>query len=477
MLVDKVSYFIRFVFNLLLAIFKGVFSLAIKNESKSKNSRKNNTFKYSGESSLLEEYPCFDDKSNLNWIDGKEVLENPHWNENQKRLWYYFYRPYNYGDNIAGNQKRSVREMKASIIEKTSQLKIFKLIVLIVVVLTVVMIFSKNPSIFFIIASIILTFYFLFVHAVTESEISSYINGIVELNHEIDFLVDKQQDILKNILTSHEVEKIFWNDMVNIEKSFISSALNKDYDAVKRDARSYYSEKMINDFFAKNEIEPPVFPLIPSWGLLQQSYVGGSNGSQKTGLYILNREIGKKVATWRNTSTGKSFYRVSYIQFLFFQEKALHVVSIYYDFITKKQSGVRKEMFPYNHISHHSNNEEDLSHMMLDPLIKGLNLPEELTNNIYDHQTKAIAFSSSSGSSYKCVLPDKDVSNGLKKWLNYKKKKSYTSDTLSQEDKQELNNNLVERDEIIFTLAEATYNELGRKIEKFAIREKFNDDF
>ncbi|QQZ29124.1 hypothetical protein HMY34_10305 [Thiothrix subterranea] len=490
MFISKIFKTIKFILKFLSTILDKILSLAINNGSKSANSKKLNTFEYSGESSLIEDYKCFDDKSNLDFIDGREILDNPSWSENTKKLWYYFYRPYNYGYNIGGNQRRRIRDMEIAIIEKTNQLKIFRITIIVLTLISFFAIYnayanndySVSSSIFLLLACFMVIVYFIFAHGVTEDELSSFKEGIRELNYEVAFLVEQQKNILYNRLSSNDIEKMFWNDMVSLEKYFIETILNEDFYSVKEKTRKYYDNKVANDVFLKNKIDLPVFPLVPSWGMLQQSYIGGINNSRRTGLYTFHRKIGDKIATWRNTSSGKSFYRICYIQFLFFEERNLRVISLYYDFITKEKFDVRNEGFPYNHISHYSYNEEDLSYMMTDPLIENLNIPENLIQNIYEKQTKAISFSFSSGSSYKCVLPDKDVSNGLSDWLKYKEKVSYKIENqgfLTQEDKKEMLNSEVEQDDVIFTLAKATFEEIGRRVKNFSIMDKDNtyDEF
>lgn len=448
--------------------------------SKHQSHRKANTFQFSGESSLLENYKCFDDRSSLDWVDGSELLANPEWDNERKKRWYYFYRPYNYGGNIARPQKEKIKKIEIIIEKNKKELIILRASVFFVTIATLFLIFflgkgeGLNQSAFVLIASMIAILYLIYRHGCIENNYFSMKKDILELRHEIDCLIDQQQLILKQVPSCEEIEKMFWNDMVDLEKHFIETVLNKNYSFAKQEARKYYSEYFIDEFFDRNKIEPPVFPLIPSWGLLQQSQYNEAHNSQRTGLFIFNREIGNKVATWRNSTTGKQFYRIVYVQFLFFQDKSLYAVSVYYDFISKKQRGIKKDVFSYSHIAHHSYNEEDISHMLIDPLITELKLPESLTNNLYGHQTKSISFSSSSGLSYKCVLPDKDVSDGLIKWLDFKEKESFEGsehDGLSDIDKKEILNKKVSTDDVIFTLAEATFRELGRKTEKFAIRE------
>lgn len=484
MFINKIFYVVKIAFKIFLTIINKLSSLAVNNGSKSAKSKKSNTFEYSGESSLLEDYACFDDKSNMAFINGKEILENSSWDENTKKRWYYFYRPYNYGYNIAGNQRKRIRNMELSIIEKTKQLKILKITITTLTLISFIIIantyddnHTTSSTIFLLLACFMVIVYFIFVHGVIEDELSSFRDGIQELNYEVDFLVKKQQKILSDIPSSSQIEKMFWGDMVNLEKHFIEKVLKKDFNYVKQNTRKYYDNETISNIFVKKCIDTPIFPLVPSWGMLQQSFIGGGNHSKRTGLYTFHRKLNNKIATWRNTSSGKSFYRICYIQFLFFEERNLRVISLYYDFITKEQVDVRNEVFPYNHISHYSYNEEDLSHMITDPLIQNLNLPEILIQNIYEQQTKAISFSFSSGSSYKCVLPDRNISYGLRDWLKHKEKECYKLENqgfLTMEDKKEMLNNEVEMDEAIFTLANATFSEIGRRVEKFSIMDKDN---
>lgn len=40
-----------------------------------------NRFEFSGKSCLLEDYKCFDDRSALEWQDGRELINNPSWSK------------------------------------------------------------------------------------------------------------------------------------------------------------------------------------------------------------------------------------------------------------------------------------------------------------------------------------------------------------------------------------------------------------
>ena len=428
-----------------------------------------NIFIFSGESCLLEKYKCFDDKSSLEWIDGQELLDNPDWTFDTKKIWYYFYRPYNYGNNIAPKQKKYIVELTKEILALKGKLKATKLLIFVFTFLSSVCIVFGYPTyaigLFFLILVSFKT------HSFEEKQLLEKDYFVSLLQEEIDYLHNKQKSILDNMLTEKEVENIFWLYMQKLEEEFLKVALNKTRDQKTRDENSdFYDEIFKKKFFQRNSIDPLIFPLIASWGILQQQNLSGAYGTQKSGLYFFQKQLDKRIATWRNTTSGKAFYRVWYLQFLFFQEKSLYVVSTYIDLITKKRSGLKQEVFSYNHIAHHAYNEEDVSYMLDDELILKLKLPEKFTQYIYNHQSKSIYFASSSGAYYRCTLPSQDISNGLKTWSEYRKNILYEEE--QEKIKDSLDSNIY-TDDLIFDLADITFKTLSERIEKFAINEDF----
>ncbi len=134
-----------------------------------------------------------------------------------------------------------------------------------------------------------------------------------------------------------------------------------------------------------------------------------------TEISIAEQDIGKKIATWRNQSGSKPFYRLWYTKLLLFEDKNLNLVTFYYDFITQEKYSECVEIYQYNHITNYSYVDEDISYMNEDPLIEKINLPLDLTRNIFGNEVKTISVSSSSGSYFRSVIPDKAVAKGLQR--------------------------------------------------------------
>lgn len=75
-------------------------------------------FTYSKEHSELEYYKCFYDPSNPDSITGEELLrlkEREFWSKENSRIWFYFYRPYNYRNNIAPKKKKWIANIESNI--------------------------------------------------------------------------------------------------------------------------------------------------------------------------------------------------------------------------------------------------------------------------------------------------------------------------------------------------------------------------
>ena len=250
----------------------------------------------------------------------------------------------------------------------------------------------------------------------------------------------------------------------------------KNFDRVKKDAADFYKAARL-DFH--QDIKLPLFPVIPTWALLQPSQRVSIDGEETVGINKVFKEIGGRVASWRNVKNGKTFFRLWHLHFLFFQEKNIDIVSVYYDFISKRPYNVYMETYQYNHITNYSYVELDISGLRDSIIIKNINLPENLTDNIFSNEVKALSFSSSSGSYYTCILPDRDVAIGLEKWLKYKQHELDTeiqaSDSkfpITAMEKEQIFNQKVSYDSLSETIASESLKMLRSKVENFAIKEK-----
>lgn len=307
-------------------------------------------FLFSGESARLEDYKCFNDPSKSTSILGTELLElkkNDKWSH--EKLWLYFYRPYNLGNNIAKKQKGMISAY-AEMIELAEARKSFN---------SMAAIFFLSLSLFFIYFynSYYLSFFSMVVSVLfyvtsfsLKSEISKAAYSINILNREIDYLMSQHEKMTLDRYTINEIESIFWEDIRSLEEKYL---YNVDLSKEKRQFDFYRNVSLRNynyGFF-------PAYPVVPSWALLQPSK-GKSNYHNDTdqllGLSLIEQDIGDKIATWRYSSRKFPIFRVWYIQFLFFHEKNLELVSFYYDFITKKIYSEEIHSFQYNHITNYS---------------------------------------------------------------------------------------------------------------------------
>ena len=443
------------------------------------DSRNKNIFPFSKEPSQIEHYKCFDDNSNMEWIDGKEFLKID-WNniegdtEVRKKLWLYFYRPYNYGNNIAPKQKELIKTAENDISSKKNQLDLISTFIFFTTCIEVWLLFT-NDIFFLNILPILFIFIFFTLHYYNDQKIVRLESDIVQLKEEISILVNQQKKLLNERLSSKEVEKIFWEDIRNLEKDFIENFLTKNIENERKKANNfYYKSPELAEFFESNNIAIPIYPVIPSWGLLQDSQSEAKDLQRTTGLGLIGNKIGKKIATWRQSRNSKVFFRIWFIQFLFFQDKAFYSVSFYYDFILKKKYGLKKEKFLYNHIASCSYNEETLSYMIDAPIMEKIGLPKDFTMNIYSNETKTISFSTTSSDTYRCVLPDADISDSLNSWL--KKKQEYYQNLnqsgsvfFEDDEKFYLYEKLKHDSSIILPLAMQAFKEIGIRTESFSI--------
>lgn len=293
------------------------------------------------------------------------------------------------------------------------------------------------------------------------------------LQDELEFLLDQKREKDSKRLKPKDIEKLFWKDIRSLEKEYLRKATHEDIDVIRDLTPNYYIA--MEDLLPKY-VKEPLFPVVPSWALLQESTLIGERGIGSTGLSIASKHLGMKIATWRNMGKNKPIFRLWYIQHLFFHKKNLSLVSFYYDFITQTKYSEHIEIYQYNHITNYSFIDEDISYMVKDALVKKLRLPQNLTSNIYGNQVKTISLSAASGSSYRCVLPDRDVITGLNKWIKSKQKQlGFLEDEIAPQMQnyatnlnKEIFTNSKKRNEIE-RLGWLSFKELRDKVATFAI--------
>ena len=117
---------------------------------------------------------------------------------------------------------------------------------------------------------------------------------------------------------------MFWNDIRELEEESLNKAAQDKIENIKKNTRNYY--KYIRTILPSN-INFPIFPVVPSWALLQESHDDKYNTNTISGLMIAHKKIGKKVASWRNIKGKKPIFRLWYIQHLFFHNKNISIVS------------------------------------------------------------------------------------------------------------------------------------------------------
>ena len=449
-------------------------------------------FRLSKEPNRLERYKCFDEGSSLDWIETSEIIKagwNKPENEERRRLWNFFYRPFDYENNMAAKQRSLLKEAK-----KVTEPKSNKLYLLVVPIMGITAYLAwrffqmQFDHTSFVVASVL--FLFIAYHYLAEREYLKHKKDVVELEAELKSLMDQKQAMIDNRMSSEEVEKLFWQDIVKLEKEFIVSFVDKDLEAAKAEGAQYYTDPAIKEYFESRQLERPIYPMIYSWGFLQDPQTLSGDVKRETGLSTLATIIKRNIATWRMLDNGTPIYRIWYIQFLFFQEKVLGSVSFYYDFISKNTYGLKKEKYLYNHMSNYSFNEEALRHMPSLPTIEQLDLPKGFISNICGNEAKTITFSVSSGVNYRCVLADSKINNSLSKWL--KDKRKYFEDRekdkekqlkkenskakinirkLTDEEKQQMFVDNVSKESLMTLLADEAFKELCNRIENRTTQE------
>lgn len=390
-----------------------------------------NKFKFSGQPSQLESYECFHDPSRErgDFIKGQEVFElrrkGAEQNERQERtdekvsIWYYFYRPYNYGKNIASEQIAWIEERNKFIELKSlgsSKNKTYFHISLIFMLISLLGLLNYSLSLALMILPGIISFNFFYEYSIAEEEKRGLERENEILDQEIDYLINQKAIIDKEIrrLRKGPIMELFWRNIKSKEQGYLNTFSNPERNTLERNAVNFYSS--LEEEVGWDADNRPSFPIVPSWAMLQSSVSqGGLFSSQHSGLKVSARRIEERVATWRGYEGGEPIFRLWYIQFIFFFDKHLSIISFYYDFIEDRIYSQNVEVFQYSHITNYSFVDEDISFMKKGKMAK--RFPKKFKKNIFGNEVKTISLSSASGVSCRSVLPDADVNKGLNQWL------------------------------------------------------------
>lgn len=428
-------------------------------------------FTFSGTPSSIYDYQCFDDQSSAVRITGKEFQDNEHhWNSEQKQIWHFFNRPYNYGYHIGGIQKQEIKKYEGIIGTKAGErslLVVVKYLSFIIFGAAFFYSYVQGAWEFLIVPAI-----FTVVVLLKLMDVGNEVSKAREIKHryeeELNHLLAQHDEILGSMLSQREILRIFWRKITALEGQLYSRHFSG---APRSDSSDFYSR--LNDVLEEKSLDHPLNPVILSWGLLQPSSRSFEDKRQATGMKAAAKDIKEKIAVFRAMSDGTPLYRLLYIQFLFFKERNLNVISLCYDFLTEEDYNISVDTYQYNHITGTSYSEEDISYMHERGFLEesGVTLPKELLSRVYGSQVKVISFSSTSGSSFRCVLPDKKVTNGLADWLLYKQQSLTTDEVVQNEVESEgaylsrFSSQVIENT-VLNRLAECSIKELWDRCDK-----------
>src|SRR5262249_32674971 len=131
------------------------------------------------------------------------------------------------------------------------------------------------------------------------------------------------------------------------------------------------------------------------------------------------QEIGSGIATFRSGPDERPIYRLMYLQYVYLLEKNINVYGFFYDFVTRQQYGKRSETFQYNHVSNFSIREVELEE---EAWVGGLGLGAAFTGNLFGKEINAFSLTVAGGASFRCVLVDDAVVQGMNEWLKQQEK-------------------------------------------------------
>lgn len=429
-------------------------------------------FTFSETSSSIYDYECFEDQSKEFWIKGGEFQENEqHWDSEQKRIWHYFNRPDNRGHKIGLKQRQEIK-VKSIVLEGLEEdhslFLIAKYLALFIFLLMTIYSFIHGSWGLLILPITLVLLAQLKLMGIN-SEISHTIKIKKRYEKELIHLISQHDDILRNMISQKKILRVFWKKMKALEERL---HLHHFGEKVKENTPDFYA-RLNTELKEKQLSNHPKNPVMLSWALLQTSSRSFDDKRQATGVKAARKDVNEKIATFRAMSDGTPLYRLLYVQFLFFKERNLNVVSLCYDFLTGEDYNVSVDTFQYNHITGTSYSEEDISYMHDEGLLEELDLrlPKDLLDRVYGSQVKVISFSSTSGTSFRCVLPDKKVTNGLDDWLLYKEQSLTTDEIPLNEQVKESEdqikvNSLASENEVLNRLADCAVKELWDRCNK-----------
>ncbi|PWQ93585.1 hypothetical protein [Leucothrix arctica] len=389
-------------------------------------------FILSGQPSDIHDYKCFDDESKSKLIFCDELKNNPEWGEREREKWYFFYRPYKRGSKLGSYQRDMIKlkEPKINFLqEEVNSFNFLKKLFFVLVIPTLILSLYAQLWAAFVLPLLIGIFFNAKEQGVSEN-LRSEVLEKETYQSEIDHLYYEQENILNNRISSDDILDMFWYDMRALEGKILEEHFNDE-------AERLDEIEEVDEFYpcVDSKLKPskrimdssPFYPVIPSWGFLQSTSRSLDDTTQATGLRAAGNEIGSNIATFRKLKDGTPFYRLWYIQNLFFREENINIISYCYDFITGKSYNQSVDTFQYNHISNSSYSNDDLSFMADGLLASSFCVEEKLTKNIYGCEVKVISFSSTSGRCCRCVLPNKGVVDGLELWSMHKNTTLYST--------------------------------------------------
>lgn len=459
------------------------------------------TFTFSKEPSQLEFYKCFHDPSRKKgkFIDGSELLriraegeeqgEKSEITDEKVGLWYYFYRPYYTSRKIGSKQKESIKEINKSIAlnqADASKNNMYLGASLLLWLALLLWVWDTSLSVVLMFIPSVFCFHFFYEASIAKEKVSKLESDVQALEREVDEL-RRQKEVIDKRIRTLDVMDSFWRKIKQNEQFYLNTFSDEDQAVIEENSKDYYGAMEGKIEFKKGA--RPNFPVIPSWAMLQASRpVGSSSWHQYSGLDIVAERIKKKVATWRVYKTGDPVFRLWSIQFIFFLEKHMSIISFCYDFIEDRIYSQNVEAFQYNHITNYSFVDEDISFMEKGDF--SVKLPGKFKENIFGKEVKTISFSAASGASYRCVIPDEDVNKGLKKWLGVlmEQEVGCGESDLGNEDTDLYDDLSREHDDLrkerfltglgdegseglIETLALLSFKQIGLKVAEFSIRE------
>lgn len=366
-------------------------------------------FPTSGKPNYIEWYQCYRDPSKDTWVDGMERLKLS--NDEQRKWWDFFYRPVR---SLVGRPqlrriyllKNEKKKLEVDIKEQKDLLFIIGVAGLIFA--TGSLLYSVYVSIFFIFASGL----FCLDTYLNKSKLSVLLK---EKHGLIKLLEGEVSSLLKQVpKTPSKREADDWvKEVFQLSELMALREITHNHNIEYENIADYIKHPPISDNGVKGL-------LIDCWGLLQPREINSPYGLESTGYNRVIDDILGNIATWRVKSDGSPLYRVIYMQHIFLLDKNINVYGFFYDFVTGKKYGKRKETFQYGHITNFSINEVEFNDdsMSQDRLGISNALIEGLSNTTFEAFTLTV----SSGVNFRCVLTTETVLESMNDWLELEKR-------------------------------------------------------